>query len=231
MSSVESTIKCTSCGRKPKQSETTFRHCSACKTAYYCSTDCQRRDWKGDHKQQCKVNLLTKEAQAIAEQHKSDTVTSIRLACTKESGGFWEVDVPSDHSIFEKPLLEVPALLGIPLVIHRVGTQSNNRVDLDCPIATWLNIKSADGFAPMEWQSHVGTCLVARKDKKSPSQEHMDAVHMYISSLLDMFGDGPKYAQKGITRTAFEKWFEGYKREQVGNGHTNWEKVGSIFDA
>lgn len=162
--------------------------------------------------------------------HALDLVKGIRLACNKEPGGFWEVDIPSDHSIFDEPLLEVPALLGIPLVIHRLGTQLNIRADLDCHIATWRNIKYANGFAPIEWQSHVGTCLVARKDKKPLNEEHMDAVRMYVSRLLDLFGNDPKYAQKEMTRAAFEKWFENYRAREIENGHPNWEKVVSLFD-
>ncbi|KAJ7787180.1 hypothetical protein B0H14DRAFT_2954833 [Mycena olivaceomarginata] len=34
---------------------TSFRCCSACKSKYYCSRDCQRRDWEdGDHRGECK---------------------------------------------------------------------------------------------------------------------------------------------------------------------------------
>jgi hypothetical protein len=71
---------------------------------------------------------------------------------------------------------------------------------------------------------------VARKDKKPLNEEHMDAVHMYVSRLLHLFGNDPKYAQKETTRAAFEKWFENYRALEIENGHTNWEKVGSLFD-
>ncbi|KAJ6586020.1 hypothetical protein B0H19DRAFT_1111184 [Mycena capillaripes] len=30
-----------------------FRCCSACKSTYYCSNDCQRHDWGEGHRQEC----------------------------------------------------------------------------------------------------------------------------------------------------------------------------------
>lgn len=155
----------------------------------------------------------------------------VRLACTKEPGAFWEVDIPADHSIFDKAILEVPAILGIPLVIHRVGTQSNNRADLDCQIATYLNVTYEYGLAPPQWQSHVGTCLVARKDKKPLTSQHLEAVWMYIVRLMDFYGEqSPREAQKRITRQRFEKWFENYKKIEAENGRSEWKDVGSLYD-
>ena len=44
-------IRCNTC--KSMQGATEFKVCSACKKVYYCSRDCQRKDWKGGHKQLC----------------------------------------------------------------------------------------------------------------------------------------------------------------------------------
>jgi hypothetical protein len=54
-----------------------------------------------------------------------------------EPGLINETDIPIDHTIFDNPLLEVPAIMGIPLGIHRLGTKFNNRADLDCLFATF----------------------------------------------------------------------------------------------
>ena len=221
---------CSSCHRQPRPGEAAFLRCSGCRTEYYCSTQCQRKAWKRGHKQQCSIMKLANSALATAAMHTGETVVAVRLACNKESGGFWNVSVPANHTMFDSPLLEVPAIMGIPLVIHRVGTQSNNRADLDCRIATFLNVKYEDGFAPREWQSHVGTCIVARKDKKPLSAEHLEAVWMYIDRLMDIFGEeGPEKAQKEISRDSFEEWFEDYKNNEVENGRENWKNVGSIM--
>jgi hypothetical protein len=118
--------------------------------------------------------------------------------------------------------------MGIPLVIQRLGTHSNNRPDLDCRVATFLNITYQDGFAPPEWQSHVGSCLVARKDKKPLSAEH---VEMYIHRPMNIFGDeGPAATQEEMNREDFESWFEDYKGNNVENGRDEWKDVGSLYD-
>lgn len=148
-----------------------------------------------------------------------------------EPGSFWEVDVPSDHALFDRPILEVPGIMGIPLVIYRVGTPSSNRTDLDCQIATFLNVTYDDGLAPAEWQSRVGTCLVARKDKKPLTSMHLEAVWMYIDRLMDLYGEGPKRAQKEIARERFEKWLENYKRNEAMNGRPEWKDFGSLYDS
>ncbi|RYP68209.1 hypothetical protein DL771_006809 [Monosporascus sp. 5C6A] len=74
----------------------------------------------------------------------------------------------------------VPGLIEVPLVFHRVGTQSANRADVDNQIVTYLNIDDETGFAPPEWRSDVGTVIVARKDKKvvaaPPSGGRMDVL-------------------------------------------------------
>jgi hypothetical protein len=128
-------------------------------------------------------------------------------------------------------MLEVPAMLGIPLVMARVGTKSDYQPDLDCRIATYFNIKYEDGLAPPHWQSHVGSCLVARKDKKPLSSQHLEAVWMYMDRLLNCYGEtSPKKAQKLVNRADFEKWFATYKRNGVINGRKEWESVGSLYD-
>ncbi|XP_060083307.1 uncharacterized protein LOC132562576 [Ylistrum balloti] len=42
--------KCGFCGKKPLS----LRRCSGCQQVYYCSTVCQRDDWRGSHKVKCK---------------------------------------------------------------------------------------------------------------------------------------------------------------------------------
>ena len=65
--------------------------------------------------------------------------------------------IKADHPVFSTHVPPVPGLIEIPLVLHRVGTQSTNRADLDNQIATYLNLDSETGFAPPAWQSYVGT--------------------------------------------------------------------------
>jgi hypothetical protein len=158
-------------------------------------------------------------------------VLGIRLPCAKDGYGYSEIQIPGDHPIFDEAILPVPARIGVPLVIYRMGTQSPDRADLDCRVATYLNVTYEDGIAPPAWQSHVGTCLVARKDKKPFSMQHMDAIEMYIDMLMDYFGDdGPYAAQRQITPEVFEKWFENYSANQKKDGRSGWENVPSFSE-
>ena len=51
MTDAKKEIVCNYC--KKVQGEVKFDVCSACKKTYYCSKDCQVKDWKAGHKAQC----------------------------------------------------------------------------------------------------------------------------------------------------------------------------------
>ena len=55
--------------------------------------------------------------------------------------------------MFSQPVPPAPGLIGVPLVLYRVGTRSANRADLDNQIATYINIDSECRFASLEWRS------------------------------------------------------------------------------
>ncbi len=56
--------------------------------------------------------------------------------------------IQADHPVFSNVVANVPDLMNIPLVFHRVGTQSANREDLDNQIITFRSIDPASSFAP-----------------------------------------------------------------------------------
>ncbi|KAK7419612.1 hypothetical protein QQX98_003203 [Neonectria punicea] len=103
-----------------------------------------------------------------------------------------------------------------PLVFHRVSTQSANRPDLDKQIATYLSIGPESGFVPQEWQTRVGTVVVARKDRKPLLAQHLEGVWMYCDYILDLFGEGRGAPRELYSRKAFEKWWLAYCEEQNG---------------
>ncbi|KJZ70619.1 hypothetical protein HIM_10007 [Hirsutella minnesotensis 3608] len=113
-----------------------------------------------------------------------------------------------------EPVAPIPALIEVPLVLHRVGTESVNQVDLDNQIATYLNIDANSGYAPPEWQSHVGTVVVARKDRRPLLPQHLEGVWMFCDHVLDLFGDGEGPPSWLYSRQAFEKWWAEYCDEQ-----------------
>ena len=145
--------------------------------------------------------------------------------------------LPADHAVFSQPVSPVPRLIGIPLVLHRVGTQSANRADLDNRIVTFLNIDTTSGVAPPEWQNHVGTVIAARRDRKPLLPQHLEGVWMYCEYILDLFGEGERAPSRLYNRAAFEKWWEQYCEEQGdrpgkggGRDPDDWRAVRSPYE-
>jgi len=147
------------------------------------------------------------------------------------------ITLPADHPVFSQPVPPVPGLIGVPLVLHRIGTQSANRVDLDNQIATYISIDAESGFAPPGWQSHVGTVIAARKDRKPLLPQHLEGVWMYCDHILDLFGEGEGAPSWLYNRAAFEKWWEQYCEEQGdrpgkggGRDPDDWRAVRSPYE-
>jgi hypothetical protein len=164
------------------------------------------------------------------------------VRCIVEKGRLppWSATtIPADDAVFSQQVPPVPGLINIPLVLRRMGTESANAADLDNQIATYLNIDADSGFAPPAWQSHVGTVLVARKDRKPLLPQHVEGVWMYCNYILDVFGEGQGAPSWLYNRLAFEKWWEGYgegrKRLRFGKGGKNdaddWRAVRSPYES
>ncbi|KAH8752794.1 hypothetical protein F5883DRAFT_506445 [Diaporthe sp. PMI_573] len=184
------------------------------------------------------------DAPAIAAPVTGSTLGSIKaviVRCDVERKRFlpWSATmIQADHPVFLNFVPPVPRLIEVPLVFHRVGTQSANRADLDNQIATYLNIDPETGFAPPEWQSYVGTVLVARKDEKPLLPQHLEGVWMYCDYILDLFGEGEGAPTHLYNRQAFEEWWKDYYEEQKefrpGTGGENdpddWWAVRSPYE-
>jgi len=61
---------CASCGRASGESGKPLQRCGKCKQIHYCSQECQKLDWKEDHKFMC--NFLIKQAQAKKEEEEEN---------------------------------------------------------------------------------------------------------------------------------------------------------------
>ncbi|KAH7110213.1 hypothetical protein B0J13DRAFT_516668 [Dactylonectria estremocensis] len=181
-------------------------------------------------------------ASVSTETHSgSGPIQAVIVLCEVEKGRFplWSATtIPADHPVFSQPVPPVPGLIEVPLVLYRVGTRSANRADLDNQIATYLNIDAYSGFAPPEWQSLVGTTVVARKDRKPLLPQHLEGVWMYCDHILDLFGEGEGAPTSLYNRPAFEKWWVEYREEQKkvrpGNGGErdpdDWQAVRSPYE-
>lgn len=145
-------------------------------------------------------------------------VEAVRVPCeldkAQTEGKPFEIrEISIDHPIFKSKPIPISISIGFPLLVFKEGTIYPERQPLDNQIATYLNIDLTSGFAPSEWQSYVGTIIVARADKKPLITQHVEAVWMYCDLILDRFGDGG-IPTKLYNRDAFEKWFQKYRTER-----------------
>ncbi|KAI0447258.1 hypothetical protein F4803DRAFT_363319 [Xylaria telfairii] len=156
-------------------------------------------------------------SQSTAGRDTSGLIQAVIVRCDVDKHQFppWSTTtIPVDHTIFSQSVPPIPRLIEVPLVFYRVGTRSTNRADLDNQIATYINIDAVSGFAPPEWQSSVGTVIVARKDKKPLLPHHLEGVWMYCNYILDIFGEGEGAPTQMYNRRAFEEWWLSYCEEQ-----------------
>lgn len=180
-------------------------------------------------------------AAAVPATTTPGSIQAIIVRCDVETKRFlpWSATmIQADHPVFSNFVPPVPRLIEVPLVFHRVGTQSANRTDLDNQMITYLNIDSETGFAPPAWQSYVGTVLVARKDEKPLLPQHLKGVWMYCDYILDLFREGEGAPTHLYNRRAFEEWWREYCEEQKefrpGTGGENdpddWRAVRSPYE-
>ena len=85
---VETTAECYMCGkRNPKESR--WKVCSKCRTARYCSSDCQKHDWskeRNSHKSMCRTGLCVGD---LVRLHNFDAAPEMNGAIVEvvETGG------------------------------------------------------------------------------------------------------------------------------------------------
>lgn len=91
---------CSVCHHSPAEGAA-IKRCSKCKATYYCSTDCQRVDFKS-HKWRCLPLALDNR---YASVEATGTIKGVRLPCPKEgwTNMIHSHDIPSDHPIYNNP--------------------------------------------------------------------------------------------------------------------------------
>lgn len=140
--------------------------------------------------------------------------------------------IPPDHEIFSAQPAPLPALLDIPLVFHKLPTNPTGSDDfMDNEKITRLNIDPDTGLAPPQWQSGVGTVLVARTDGKHLIYPHIEAILAYCEKISEIFGNGDGAPRHMYNRKSFEEfWFE-YRARTADNWSYMWRNVGSPYEA
>ncbi|GKZ26029.1 hypothetical protein AbraIFM66951_003207 [Aspergillus brasiliensis] len=163
-------------------------------------------------------------------QPSTEEIQAVIVRCRGDPGLPWSATtIPSTHPIFNNTVPPVPALLDFPVVFHRLGTKDNGtRGCLDNQAITYIHIEPHNGFAPPQWQSGIGTVIVARKDKKDLTPEHYEAIWMYCDMILDYFGEG-EAPTRLYNREAFERWFVRYQRKETMNGRREWVNVPPLY--
>lgn len=142
-------------------------------------------------------------------------IQAVTVACEADHGPRrphpWGLTtIPADHPVVSIKVPPLPALIEIPLVLHRVGTRSGNTEN---QMITYINLDPESDFAPPAWQSGVGTVIAARKDKRPLLPHHVEGVWMYCDRIMDLFGDG-QAPPRMYNRASFERWWKGYVEEQ-----------------
>ncbi|KAH8667805.1 hypothetical protein BGZ61DRAFT_461171 [Ilyonectria robusta] len=169
------------------------------------------------------------------------SIQAVIVRCNADKSEFapWSPKmISADDPIFSHAVPLIPGLIEVPLVFSRVGTKSAYRANLDNTIITYLHIDATSGFAPPQWQSRVGTVVVARKDKKPLLPHHMEGAWMYCDYISDLFGEGTGAPTRLYNRQAFEKWWNVYCEAQKGfrrgkgglNDPNDWRSVKSPYE-
>jgi len=184
------------------------KHCAACKSVWYCSTECQKKHWPM-HKIACKKTRGSKSAPSDATdttQPQGD-IPCVKIFGSNSGGGRYEdVTIPSTDPIFGNTPLPVTVKFRYPLVMKRLhdGTDDNQH-------ATWLAIDPVSGFAPPEWRNSMGNVIVANADRTPLTLTTLAAITDYIAAILDEFGvDRPR-----VKRFHNRKRLDEYIREHV----------------
>ena len=172
--------------------------CAGCNAVWYCSKDCQKRDWR-HHKLACKPTTL---APVSSTQVSDSTEPLSDIACVKiyshgEGRRYEDITLPSTDPIFTSEPIPVTVRIGYPLVIKRTHSNLRRSPDTDNQHATWLNINPNTGWAPDIWQHSIGNVIVANPDRSPLASGTLAAITDYVSDILDVFGEeGPESVRR-----------------------------------
>ena len=82
---------CANCGQPEGTVPGILQHkpCGKCKITFYCSTECQKKHWKGGHKKHCKTpeerSVAKAQAEAAASSSPAAAASSIDMSGTPQS--------------------------------------------------------------------------------------------------------------------------------------------------
>lgn len=155
-------------------------------------------------------------------------VKAVIVRCNGDGGPNWSgTTIPTNHPVFNEPVPPILALLEFPLACHRTGKRDGTPRFMENQAITCLNMAPETGIAPQGWQTGVGTVILARKDKKDITPEHYEGIWMYCDYIRDYIGNGA--SNKLYRRQSFESWFEGYKKEAIEMGRSEFITMPPLY--
>lgn len=180
--------------------------CACCNGVTYCSSLCQREDWK-DHRPAC-VDPYPASAK--------DAVARTVMIYSSVDGGrrYSKWLTPRDDLMFRTSPVPISQKIGFPLLVQRCSVADVGEPLGDNQHATWLMIDPVTGFAPAEWQGRVGNVIVARADTEALDTATLAAVTDYISDILDAFGNGAGAARKYYDRGRLDRFIASHLKMQ-----------------
>ncbi|KAI9050605.1 hypothetical protein LZ554_005764 [Drepanopeziza brunnea f. sp. 'monogermtubi'] len=200
----------------------------------------------------------------------SDFVQTVRISSKgdeklHEKHKFYHIKVPDCHEIFDTRPTEISTIMGLPLLVQKIGLFNPADVvkgsrlgfnPFENHAAAALNTIATPyndhwGFPDRrEWDTVIGTVLVARQDKKDMSRGQVEALARFCRDVLrpamaeqedsffcetgipdrdDVWAARAEFNQTQMTREAFEIFLERLKAEKVAAGDSSWDKVVSPY--
>jgi hypothetical protein len=160
-------VNCRNCGHSNPN-----KRCSACLKVFYCSEECQKRDWtEGDHKNNC---AKLRKACVID----GDELTEEVIALTNNE--------LADRSVWFK--CNVPFMLNAFLLVKRLGpsTQQNQVKE----ISSVMMMDPKTGLTPREWESQQHQKLIFVDVKRGISGYYFWNVYDYIKQCKELYLEG-----------------------------------------
>ena len=180
-----------------------LRRCSKCACAFYCSRECQMRQWTA-HKGPC-----------------NQLATKGMVACVKmdmpHNGVIEQVYLPTDDARFdaasESPVMK---LVGIPVCVFELQRGRDNQW------ATYFMIDPVTGLAVTTGLQFgdMGPVLVLRRDRVPITVEQVCMLGDYFNRVIDEFGgdDDRNIYKTKMTRKAFLRFLESEVGTQAAAG-------------